>query len=47
MLELYIGNMKADLTGQESILTQKTRTDYTNPTVIKNSFTKTVFTSRN
>ena len=42
MLELYIGNMKADLTGQESILTQKTRTDYTNPTVIKNSFTKTV-----
>ena len=42
MLELYIGNMKADLTGQESILTQKTRTDYTNPTIIKNSFTKTV-----
>lgn len=42
MLELYIGNMKADLTGQESILTQKTRTDYTNPTVVKNSFTKTV-----
>ena len=42
MLELYIGNMKADLTGQESILTQKTRTDYTNPTIVKNSFTKTV-----
>ena len=42
MLELYIGNMKADLTGQESILTQKTRTDFTNPTIVKNSFTKTV-----
>lgn len=42
MLELYIGNIKADLTGQESILTQKTRTDYTNPTIVKNSFTKTV-----
>lgn len=42
MLELYIDNIKADLTGQESILTQKTRTDYTNPTIVKNSFTKTV-----
>lgn len=42
MFNLYISDFKVDLTGQESILTQKTRTDYINPTVVKNSFSKTV-----
>lgn len=42
MIELYINGKKADLTGSETVLYNKTRTDYTNPTIIKNSFTKTV-----
>lgn len=42
MTELYINGKKADLTGSETLLYNKTRTDYTNPTIIKNSFTKTV-----
>lgn len=42
MIELYINNTKADLTGDESILFNRTRTDYTNPAIVKNSFSKTV-----
>ena len=46
MIELYINNTLVDLDQGSndtfSILLQKTRTDYTNPTIVKNSFTKTV-----
>ena len=46
MIELYINNTLVDLdqgsNDSFSILLQKTRTDYTNPTIVKNSFTKTV-----
>ena len=46
MIELYINNTLVDLDQGSndtfSILLQKTRTDYTNPTILKNSFTKTV-----
>ena len=46
MIELYINNTLVDIdqgsNDSFSILLQKTRTDYTNPTILKNSFTKTV-----
>ena len=46
MIELYINNTLVDIdqgsNDSFSILLQKTRTDYTNPTIVKNSFTKTV-----
>lgn len=42
MIELYIRDKKADLSGDESILFNQTRTDYTNPAIVKNSFSKTV-----
>ena len=46
MIELYINNTLVDIDQGSndtfSILLQKTRTDYTNPTILKNSFTKTV-----
>lgn len=46
MIELYINNTLVDIDQGSndtfSILLQKTRTDYTNPTIVKNSFTKTV-----
>ena len=42
MTELYINKKKVDLSKEISILLSKTRTDYINPTVVKNSFSKTV-----
>lgn len=42
MTELYINKKKVDLGEEISILLSKTRTDYINPTVVKNSFSKTV-----
>ena len=42
MTELYINKKKVDLNKEISILLSKTRTDYINPTVVKNSFSKTV-----
>ena len=42
MTELYINKKKVDLGKEISILLSKTRTDYINPTVVKNSFSKTV-----
>lgn len=42
MIELYINDVKVDLTGSESILFNKMKSDYTNPTIMKNSFTKTI-----
>ena len=41
--ELYINGNKVDFESAGiSILFQKQRTDYTNPTIVKNSFTKTI-----
>lgn len=40
--QLYINGHLADVKENENILFQKQRTDYTNPTIVKNSFTKTV-----
>lgn len=40
--KLYINGNEIDLNGDETILITKQRTDYTNPTIIKNSFTKTI-----
>ena len=41
--ELYINGNKVDFDSEGiSILFQKQRTDYTNPTIVKNSFTKTI-----
>lgn len=42
MTELYINKKKVDLGEEIAILLSKTRTDYINPTVVKNSFSKTV-----
>lgn len=42
MLELFINGKKADINQDERILIEKTLTQYVNPTIIKNSFTKTV-----
>lgn len=42
MTELYINKKKVDLSKEIAILLSKTRTDYINPTVVKNSFSKTV-----
>lgn len=43
MIDLYINNKLVDTQNNEvSMLFQRQRTDYTNPTIIKNSFTKTV-----
>ena len=40
---LYINNKLVDFsTNQAPILFQRQRTDYTNPTIVKNSFTKTI-----
>lgn len=42
MIELKIGGAQVDLGDNISILFQRQRTDYTNPTIVKNSFTKTI-----
>lgn len=42
-IRLYIGGSEVDFSIEESpILFQRQRTDYTNPTIVKNSFTKTI-----
>lgn len=41
--KLYINGREVDFaTSQATILFQRQRTDYTNPTIVKNSFTKTI-----
>lgn len=42
MIELYINGYLADTDGDQTILFQKTLTQYTNPTIVKNSFTKSI-----
>ena len=42
MVSLYIKNQLVDIKDDISILFTKQKTDYTNPTIVKNSFTKTV-----
>lgn len=42
MTELYINKKKVDLSDEISILLSKSRSDYLNPTAVKNSFSKTV-----
>ena len=43
MIDLLIRNMSVDLPDEGiSILFQRQRTDYTNPTIVRNSFTKTI-----
>ena len=43
MIDLLINNFAVDLSDEGiSILFQRQRTDYTNPTIVRNSFTKTI-----
>ena len=43
MIDLFIRNIPVDLPENDiSILFQRQRTDYTNPTIVRNSFTKTI-----
>lgn len=43
MIDLLINNFPVDLSDEGiSILFQRQRTDYTNPTIVRNSFTKTI-----
>ena len=43
MIDLLIRNRSVDLPNEDvSILFQRQRTDYTNPTIVRNSFTKTI-----
>lgn len=43
MIDLFINNRPVDMPdGGVSMLFQRQRTDYTNPTIVKNSFTKTI-----
>lgn len=43
MIDLLINNLPVDLPDDSiSILFQRQRTDYTNPTIVRNSFTKTI-----
>lgn len=42
MIKLYVNNQLVDLQEGENVLMQFTRTDYTNPAIVKNSFSKTV-----
>ena len=43
MIDLIINGVSVDLSDSGiSMLFQRQRTDYTNPTIVKNSFTKTI-----
>ena len=43
MIDLLINDFPVDLSDEGiSILFQRQRTDYTNPTIVRNSFTKTI-----
>ena len=43
MIDLLINDLPVDLSDEGiSILFQRQRTDYTNPTIVRNSFTKTI-----
>lgn len=42
MIKLYIDNQLVELDGNTTVLLSRTRTDYLNPTLVKNSFSKTI-----
>lgn len=42
MINLIINNILVDMPDDVSVLFQRQRTDYTNPTIVRNSFTKTI-----
>lgn len=42
MIKLFIRGWEIDMPDDVSVLFQRQRTDYTNPTIVRNSFTKTI-----